>query len=51
MPKKIEGAWTICKKASELFENPDIADCYNPVLKMAKKRALVDATLTANRGL
>lgn len=28
-------------------ENPDIADTYNTVLKMAKKRALVDATLTA----
>ena len=28
-------------------ENPDIADVYNTVLKMAKKRALVDATLTA----
>lgn len=27
-------------------ENPDIADCYNTVLKMAKKRAQVDATLT-----
>lgn len=28
-------------------ENPDIADTYNTVLKMAKKRSLVDATLTA----
>ncbi len=28
-------------------ENPDIADTYNTVLKMAKKRAFVDATLTA----
>lgn len=28
-------------------ENPDIADTYNTVLKMAKKRAHVDATLTA----
>lgn len=27
-------------------ENPDIADTYNTVLKMAKKRAHVDATLT-----
>jgi hypothetical protein len=27
-------------------ENPDIADCYNTVLKMAKKRAQVDAILT-----
>jgi hypothetical protein len=28
-------------------ENPDIADTYNTVLKMAKKRAQVDAILTA----
>jgi len=28
-------------------ENPDIADTYNTVLKMSKKRAHVDATLTA----
>jgi hypothetical protein len=27
-------------------ENPDIADQYNTVLKMAKKRSVVDATLT-----
>ncbi len=29
------------------IENPDIADTYNTVLKMAKKRAHVDAILTA----
>lgn len=29
------------------IENPDIADQYNTVLKMAKKRAFVDATITA----
>ena len=28
-------------------ENPDLADAYNTVLKMAKKRAMVDAVLTA----
>jgi ribosomal protein L37AE/L43A len=28
-------------------ENPDIADVYNTVLKIAKKRAYVDATITA----
>lgn len=28
-------------------ENPDIADTFNTVLKIGKKRALVDATLTA----
>ena len=31
----------------ERKENPDIADTYNTVLKMAKKRAFVDASLTA----
>lgn len=29
------------------IDNPDIADQYNTVLKMAKKRALIDATITA----
>jgi hypothetical protein len=29
------------------MENPDIADTYNTVMKMAKKRAMVDATLSA----
>ena len=29
------------------IENEDIADCYNTVLKMAKKRSIVDATITA----
>lgn len=29
------------------IENPDLADVYNTVLKIAKKRAHVDATLTA----
>ena len=29
------------------IENPDIADTYNTILKMSKKRAHVDATLTA----
>jgi len=28
-------------------ENPDIADVYNTVIKMSKKRAYVDATITA----
>ena len=28
------------------IENPDPADCYNTVKKMAKKRALIDAVLT-----
>jgi hypothetical protein len=29
------------------LDNPDVADTYNTVLKMAKKRALIDAALTA----
>jgi len=29
------------------IENPDIADCYNTVLKISKKRSYVDATITA----
>lgn len=31
------------KRTNKRFENTDIADVYNTVLKMAKKRALVDA--------
>lgn len=45
--RKIDGVWFICKKSDERMENPDIADVYNTVLKMAKKRAHVDAMLTA----
>ena len=46
--KQIDGAWCWVKYTStEKSDNPDIADVYNTVLKMAKKRAFVDATLTA----
>lgn len=41
---KIDGQWVIVTKRKA--ENPDIADTYNTVLKMAKKRAHVDAVLT-----
>lgn len=34
-------------KTGETSENQDLADTYNTVLKMAKKRAHVDATITA----
>lgn len=44
--KEEDGRWVICEKG-EKTENPDIADTYNTVLKMAKKRAHVDAVLTA----
>ena len=43
---KINGNWEICK-VGEKMENPDIADTYNTVLKMAKKRAYVDGILSA----
>jgi hypothetical protein len=46
MPKKLDDGWMICEKG-EKQENPEIADTYNTVLKMAKKRALVDAMLNA----
>lgn len=42
-----EFVWVQYSKGSgEKTENPDIADTYNTVLKMAKKRAHVDAILT-----
>src|SRR5512147_1066355 len=48
MVKKNEaGQWTIHKKSAAKVENADIADTYNTVLKMAKKRAMVDAAITA----
>lgn len=46
--KKIDGSWEWVKYGDEeRSENPDVADTYNTVLKMAKKRSLVDAVLTA----
>jgi len=47
--KKADGEWRVFKieGEGEKIENPDIADVYNTVLKMAKKRAHVDATLSA----
>jgi hypothetical protein len=46
--RKVDGAWCWVKYGKdERIENPDIADTYNTVLKMAKKRAHVDAILTA----
>lgn len=44
--KKVDGNWEWVKyKEGSKTENPDIADQYNTVLKMAVKRALVAATL------
>jgi hypothetical protein len=48
--KKIEGAWQfviIEGGSDEKVENANPADVFNTVLKMAKKRAFVDATITA----
>jgi hypothetical protein len=45
-PGKINGKWEICK-VGEKMENPDIADLYNTVLKIAKKRAYIDGILSA----
>lgn len=47
--KKVDGEWKWVRFTGngERVENPDIADQYNTVLKMGKKRAQVDATLTA----
>lgn len=42
-----DGAKEIEAQESGRVENPDVADTYNTVLKMAKKRAQVDCTLTA----
>jgi hypothetical protein len=44
--RKVDGSWMIFKSGDRI-ENPDIADCYNTVMKMAKKRAHVDAMITA----
>jgi hypothetical protein len=46
--KQVDGQWVWVRYKSEgKVENTDIADVYNTVLKMAKKRAHVDATITA----
>lgn len=48
--KDESGKWMIFKKGEGKLENPDIADVYNTVLKMASKRSLVDAVLKATGG-
>jgi len=46
--KKVDGVWCWVKyKNDAKVENPDIADTYNTVLKMGKKRAYVDGILSA----
>lgn len=43
---KIDGTWQVIE-FGEKMENPDIADTYNTVLKIAKKRAYIDGILSA----
>ena len=45
--KKVDGQGWMIAKGGEKMEHDNPADHYNTVLKMAKKRALVDAVLTA----
>jgi hypothetical protein len=45
--KFADGDAAIEKQATGRVENPDIADTYNTVVKMSKKRAYVDAAITA----
>src|SRR6266542_2581261 len=47
LAKKIDGYWMICSKSEERYENPDIAETYHIVRRMAKKRAFLDAVGTA----
>lgn len=47
MESKYRYRWQGYGNSRRRVDNADIADTYNTVLKMAKKRALVDATLTA----
>ena len=44
--KKVDGQGWMVARGGEKVENDNPADHYNTVLKMAKKRALVDAVLT-----
>lgn len=48
--KDESGRWMIFKAGDAKLENPDIADVYNTVLKMASKRSLIDAVLKATGG-
>lgn len=47
MKKDGSGKWMWVRYLPDRAENPDLADSYNTVLKMAKKRAHVDAAITA----
>jgi len=45
--KKVRDRWMIMVETDEKVENTNLADVWNTVLKMAKKRALVDVTIQA----
>lgn len=45
--RKVDGQWRWVRYNDEKAENQNIADTYNTVKKMAKKRAYVDAMITA----
>ncbi len=47
MKKDDAGRWLWVHYLPERAENPDIADCYNTVLKISNKRSLIAATLNA----
>lgn len=42
---KTDAGWVIARKTGEKVPNPNIHDIRNVVLKMAKKRALIDASI------
>lgn len=48
--KKIENAWMVVKYSDKKIEHDNPSDFYNTCLKMAKKRAFVDAVITATGG-
>ncbi|MCC6581870.1 MAG: hypothetical protein IT440_15680 [Phycisphaeraceae bacterium] len=48
--KKIGAKWNVIKFSNDRVEHDNPADFYNTCLKMAKKRAFVDAVITATGG-
>lgn len=48
--KKIENTWMVVKYSDKKIEHDNPSDFYNICLKMAKKRAFVDAVITATGG-
>ena len=46
-PKRIGEGWVVAVKGGGQVENPNVGDALNTVLKIAKKRAFVDAVISA----